>query len=55
MARRKGSYQAKPTRSDILEYYKALKAKAAEGDVNAAGWLLHLDAKAKISEKEPQQ
>jgi len=40
MARPKGSNQSKPTRSDVMEYYRLLKEKAQAGDVNAAGWLL---------------
>jgi acyl-CoA-binding protein len=44
MARPKGSIQTKPTRADVLEYYRLLKQKAAAGDVNAAGWLLVADA-----------
>lgn len=42
MARPQGSNQSKPTRSDVLDYYRLLKQKAQAGDVNAAGWLLDL-------------
>ena len=40
MARPKGGRQAKPTKSDVHEYYKLLRDKARQGDVNAAGWLV---------------
>jgi hypothetical protein len=47
MARPKGSTQAKPTRSDVIEFYKLLREKARAGDVNAAGWLVVADTQAK--------
>jgi hypothetical protein len=47
MARPKGSNQAKPTRSDVIEFYKLLREKARAGDVNAAGWLVVADTQAK--------
>ena len=50
MARPKGSDQAKPTRSDVLEFYRLLKEKARAGDVNAAGWLVVADAQAKAKQ-----
>ena len=43
MARPKGSTNIEPTSYELKNAKKLLKDKAAEGDVNAAGWLLKLN------------
>lgn len=40
MARPKGARQAKPTKSDIHEFYKLLMSKAQQGETTAAGMLV---------------
>lgn len=44
MARRHGATQIMPTEAEVKQYTKMIKAQAELGDVNAAGWLIMLDA-----------
>jgi len=44
MARPLGSTQIRPTEAEIKRYTAQLKTLASEGDANAAGWLIMLNA-----------
>lgn len=44
MARPLGATQIRPTEAEINQYTTQLKKQASEGDSNAAGWLIMLNA-----------
>lgn len=44
MARPHGATQIRPTEAEIKSYTAQLKKQASEGDANAAGWLIMLNA-----------
>lgn len=52
MTRQRGRTQAKPTKSDMLDYYRTLKRKADEGDKNTTGNLI--DSQPMTGKKEGQ-
>ena len=42
--RPRGQGNARPTRDELRDYQRQLRTAASEGNVNAAGWLLTVDA-----------
>lgn len=54
--RPRGHGNARPTRAELRDCQRQLRTAAAEGNVNAAGWLLTVDAlerQAKAQEARP--